>query len=437
MKLFLSREAITRIQATAIAVIVVVAAIGVAAWYLTRPPTVAPPLKVGIFGPMTGPAAKSGLNFWDGATMALEDSREQGLVPVTIDGVSRDVEIVKVDSESDPEKAVKATEDAIERVGVEIFVTGWHSSVAMAVHEISTKHEIIHIGHMGETQFLCAKRAENPEASRYWFKGWPCPPKFAGLYAPPLLDFLEEGLWAPKTQKFVVLVEDTDFGRGWGDAIKVSLEEGLGWEMAYYDVVALLPAPEVEFYPLLEKYMAAEVSLIAFTSTASAQHAALLKQARELGSPALLIPHGMGWFPEWYDLAGEATDYTIAMDSPRTYKAEQQEWAENFEEMFGYEPSLAAGGHSYDYFMIAIKALNEAGTLDPETLRSTIIDREWPGAVENYYWPSTDELWAHYMEPRVGKGWYFYPMVQFMGGEDPIVWPPEYAVKDFVQPPWL
>ena len=56
-------------------------------------------------------------------------------MPLTIDGKKRDVEIVWVDSQSSPETAVRADTDAITRQGVEFFISGWHSSVAMALIE--------------------------------------------------------------------------------------------------------------------------------------------------------------------------------------------------------------------------------------------------------------------------------------------------------------
>jgi len=437
----MSRRAITKVQAVIIVIIIIIAAIGgVAAYYMTRPKP-KKTLIVGVMGPFTGPAAKSGMNIRDGALMAIDDAKEMGLFPMTLDGVVYDdVEVVLIDSQSDPEKAVVAYEDAIVRRGVQIIVTGWHSSVAMAIHEISTKYGIIHVGHMGETQFLCYKREENPDASKYYFKGWPCPPIFAGLYAEPLTYLIDKGVWHPKTHKYAIIVEDTDFGRGWGDAIKESLD-GMGWEMAYYDVVALLPSPEVEFYPFLEKYMAAGVSVIAFTHTASASFAAIMKQWRELEVPAMLICHGVGWFPEWYELAGEASDYIVCMDAPAKYKPEHDEWISKFKAKYGYEPSLAAAGHSYDYMMIALKALKEAGTLDPDKIRSVIVDRAWEGVWHTYYWPSgkydpVKQPWAHFQEPRVGEEYFFFPFRQAIGGEMYVIWPEKYATGTFKEAPW-
>src|SRR5690554_2676227 len=172
-------------------------------------------VKIGVMGPFTGPAGRTGEAIQKGAMMAVEEAREQGLLPVSLDGEESDLELIWVDSESSPEKAVRAVSDAVNREGVEMMVSGWHSSVAMAVSEAEIGMGIVHIGHGGESQYICEKINEDPESYRHWFKGWSSPPIFAGLYGDPLQHFMDEGLWEPSSMKAAVLVEDTDFGRGW------------------------------------------------------------------------------------------------------------------------------------------------------------------------------------------------------------------------------
>src|SRR3546814_419391 len=130
------------------------------------------PVKIGVMGPFTGPAGRTGEAIQKGAQMAVADARENGLLPLTIDGQQRDIEIVYVNSESSPEKAVKAVSDAVNRQGVQFMVSGWHSSVAMAVSEAESGMNIVHIGHGGESQYICEKINKDPEKYRHWFKGW-------------------------------------------------------------------------------------------------------------------------------------------------------------------------------------------------------------------------------------------------------------------------
>ncbi|GAG18394.1 unnamed protein product, partial [marine sediment metagenome] len=219
-------------------------------------------LKIGFMGPFTGPASRTGDAFKRGIKMALEDARAAGDIPVKVDGKTLDIEPVWVDSQSSPEKSVKAVTHAV-NAGVKMLVTGWHSSVAMACMDAESPLKIVHIGHQGESQYVNFKINDHPEKYQGWFKGWASPPVFAGLYGPPLMHFMEKGLWRPANKKAAVIVEDTDYGRGWGEALMVSLRTA-GFDVMPFDVNAI---DETEFTPIITKYKAAKVSIVAVTQT--------------------------------------------------------------------------------------------------------------------------------------------------------------------------
>jgi branched-chain amino acid transport system substrate-binding protein len=67
----------------------------------------------------------------------------------------------------------------------------------------------------------------------------------------------------PAEQKAGVIVEDTDFGRGWGEALVVSLRTA-GFDVTPIDVNSI---DETEFTPLMTKYKVADVSVLALTQT--------------------------------------------------------------------------------------------------------------------------------------------------------------------------
>ncbi len=394
------------------------------------------PLKIGSMGPFTGPASRTGDEIKNGVKLALEDAKADGDLPLKIGGQERDVEIVYIDSQSSPEKAVKAVTDAISRQGVQFICNGWHSSVAMAVIDAEAPFKIVHIGHLGESQFISEKINTDPQKYRGWFKGWPAPPKLAGLYGPPLQHFIESGAWKPKNMKAAILVEDTDFGRGWGDAIIESLSKA-GFEVLPYDVTSL---EETEFTPLLTKYKAQQVSLVGMTSTGNVSASNFVKQFHQQKLPALLIAHGLGWFSEWYQLTGEASNYAVAIDSPQVIADFQKDWVKRYQDKFGIEPGIAASGITYDYMRMALKVLNKAGTLDFDTLVKTIYDTPYKGVWNLYKFPKeANENALAPGEVEVGpfmKG-FFFPMVQLMDGKAKVIWPLEYAAAEFQAPPWL
>src|SRR3546814_14632174 len=98
--------------------------------------------------------------------------------------------------------------------------------------------------------------------------------------------------------KAAVVVEDTDYGRGWGDALLNSLKK-IGFDVLPYDVI---PLDETEFTPLLAKYSAQGVSVVGMTVTGNVSASNFVKQFRDRRLPALLIGHGLTWFSEGHEL---------------------------------------------------------------------------------------------------------------------------------------
>jgi branched-chain amino acid transport system substrate-binding protein len=304
------------------------------------------------------------------------------------------------------------------------------------VMDAEAPYKIVHIGHLGESQFISEKINKDPQKYRGWFKGWPAPPKLAGLYGPPLEHFIKAGAWKPRNMKAAILVEDTDFGRGWGDAIIESLGKA-GFDVLPYDVTAL---DETEFTPLITKYKAQQVSLVGMTSTGNVSASNFVKQFHQQKVPALLIAHGLGWFSEWYQLTGEASNYAVAIDSPQVIADFQRDWVKRYKAKYGIEPGIAASGITYDYMRMALKVLNKAGTLDFDTLVNTIYDMPYKGVWNLYKFPrQANENALAPNEVEVGpfmKG-FFFPMVQLMDGKAQVIWPLEYAAAKFQAPPWL
>lgn len=403
-------------------------------------------LKVGFMGPFTGPASRTGDMHRKGVEMALEDARAAGEIPVKIKGKKLDIEPVWVDSQSSPEKSVKAVTQAINR-GVKLMVTGWHSSVAMACMDAEAPYKIVHIGHGGESQYINFKINDDPEKYKGWFKGWASPPIYAGLYGPPLKHFMEKGLWKPKNMKAGVIVEDTDYGRGWGEALMVSLRTA-GFDVMPFDVNAI---DQTEFTPLITKYKAAKVSVMALTQTGGVGMYNIIKQIRALGLKALVIGHGLTWTSEWYKNTMESSDFTLCMDSPYAVNDEQKAWLKRFNAKYGEDASIAPAGQPYDYARLSIKVLNKVGSLDFEKLCTHLREKvKYKGVWQFIDFATYNDFWTDFSNKgtlhqlsrndvrtgNFGEG-FFFPLVQMTGGKPKIIWPIDLADGEFKAPPWV
>ncbi|MBW1867460.1 MAG: ABC transporter substrate-binding protein, partial [Deltaproteobacteria bacterium] len=116
--------------------------------------------KLGVMGPFTGPSAKTGAEFKGSVKMAMEN----------IDYKIGDykIELVWIDSQSDPAKATSAYAEAVESKGVQVAMLNWHSSVAAAVMDLAAQYKVQHLFAMGAAEIVNEKYKSDPEKYSYW-----------------------------------------------------------------------------------------------------------------------------------------------------------------------------------------------------------------------------------------------------------------------------
>ncbi|HEV2501826.1 MAG TPA: ABC transporter substrate-binding protein [Mesorhizobium sp.] len=388
-------------------------------------------LPVGVVGPFTGPTARIGQDIRNGTEMAIQDATAAGELPVVVDGTPQRLKLVWVDDESSPEKAVKAFQSAVANSDIKLLLNGWHGSVGLALIDIVDSYKMLSFGNLAAPEDIANKI--NEKHYTHWFKGWPAPRSMSGLYVDAVEDFIAAGKWTPSNKVAAIVVEDSDWGRTWGDAILAALQSK-GWDVVSRDVVK---ADESEFSALLTTYRAKNASFVAFSMNSPASAAAFVKQFYNTGLKALLAADGLGWSSEWYQMTGEASDYVISMDSPRVITDQQREWSQRYHAAYGSDPAPASAGHAYDYTRMLIKGLKAAGTLDRAKLSEALLNQEYRGVWQFYAFAKT--AGDHAISPYEVKAGPFmegfsFPMVQYLGGEAKVVWPEKYRQAEFSAP---
>jgi branched-chain amino acid transport system substrate-binding protein len=386
--------------------------------------------KLGILGPFSGPSARTGDEFKQSATMALE-AVDYKVGPYTI-------EPVWIDSQSDPAKASQAYEQAVVQDGIQAGAINWHSSVAVSVMEVTAKHQIPHVFGFGATAVVNETFASDPEYYGYWaFKGWPSQDKITLPYVQTLEKAIADGTWTPEEKTVAIFGEDTDWGRGFGTAIKGQLEDA-GWTVVAEEYFAI---DQTEFYPLLNKFKDLNPALIAGTSTALPVVSNFIKQVDEVGLNSLVIMDGLGWFGEWYESIGDASNYVLDQ-IPGWATDEGKAFAAEFEAQAGFPPSPSAGGLSYDgvnfWLAMANATYEEYGELTSETLYQFIQEKLWTGE-----WAYTDGIvMENYStnpevvpDPVVGEGYYIFPVLQYFDGEGKVIFPSAWAEQELQPKP--
>lgn len=391
-------------------------------------PAEAKTLTVGVMAPFTGPSARVGEEFKYSVTMAFDK------IDWTIGDYK--IEPVWIDGESDPEKATRAYEAAITRDGIDVGLLNWDASVVIPVMELAAKYQVPHIFAMGTSEDIDTKWLSDEKYSYWMGKGWPTPSKLTINYVNALEDAITQGLWSPAEKKVVLYGNDDEWSRGFTKAIGEQLVAA-GWEIVGEEYV---PVGETDFYPMLTKIKSLNVPLLAGTMDDAAGFPAMIKQAREVGVESLIVADGLGWVGEWYDMAGEASDYVIDQ-IPGWATEDAVAFKDDFEAQWGIEPSPSSAGLAYDEANFFIKILQETykekGELSSDAIYQTTKEKVWTGQLTytdgilmKEYKFTEDSL----PDMVVGKGFFVFPVIQYFGGEGKTIWPDEIKEQDMQVP---
>jgi branched-chain amino acid transport system substrate-binding protein len=386
-------------------------------------------LIVGLMAPFTGPSARVGEEFKYSAMMAFDQ------INWTV-GDTR-IELVYIDGESDPEKATRAYEAAITRDKMDVGLLNWDASDVIPVMELSAKYKIPHFFAMGTSEDIDAMWLSDAKYSYWMGKGWPTPSKLTINYVNALEDALQRGLWSVPEKNVVLYGNDDEWSRGFSKAIGVQLQAA-GWKIVGEEYV---PVGETDFYPMLTKIKSLNAPLMAGTMDDAAGFPAMIKQAREVGVTSLIVADGLGWVGEWYDMAGAASDYVIDQ-IPGWATADAVAFKDAFEARWGIEPSPSSAGLAYDEVGFFIRVLQQTfedhGALTSETIHETAMAKMFTGELTytdgilmSEYAFSQESL----PDMVVGKGYFVFPVIQYLEGAGITIWPDEIKEQDLQLPP--
>lgn len=384
--------------------------------------------KLGVVGPFTGPSAQTGAEFRGSVKMAMEK------IHYKIGDYK--IELVWIDSQSDPAKATSAYAEAAERDHIQASILNWHSSVAVALMDVCAQYKVPEFFGFGATGVVNKKWRSDPKKYDYWGgKGWPEPKKLVKGYVQCLNYYVKQGIFKPKEKTVALFDEDTDWGRSAGAALKKDFE-ATGWKVLSEDY---FPLTQTDFYTVLSQYKREHVAVIAGSSTAPPFITSIVKQAHEIGLKSVIVADGLGWVGDWYKMTGPASNYVLDMIPQLTTK-QSQAWAKAYQKQVGFAPSPSSAGLAYDgtnfFIKIARAALKEYGKLDRETIHKTMVNQVDTGKL-TYGIKDGALIMKEYKytsqsmpDPVVGPDEYFFPVIQYMNGKGSIIYPAEFKQRN-------
>jgi len=337
MRIAVSKQGITRIQAVVLAgVIIVAACVGtIAIHFLQQGPTaqVRDYYKVGVIIELTGDIARAGYLAKRGYDIAVNKVNEKGTI--TIDGKTYRIELTYYDAKSDPSEAAKAVEKAASD-GVD-FLLGPESSVCtlgaapmceklkLPMVTGSAESHLIPEQHYRYTFQILLTTRETPEG---------------------LLKCMVEDYKLP-IRTVAIIGADDAFSKSWCENAKAACEKR-GLEVVLFETY---PLGITDLTPTLTKIKDKNPDVL-INGAFPVNHALLVRNCREIGfNPKVLAVYWGVEAADFIDEVKEDANYVIGPTqwSPETgwscpVFGSAQGFADEFEKTFGHLPDYTEAG---------------------------------------------------------------------------------------------
>jgi branched-chain amino acid transport system substrate-binding protein len=376
-------------------------------------------IRFGVFGPMTGPAAETGLAIKRGSELATEEINAKGGI------LGKKLECIWGDDESKPEVGVSVYERFITRDKVNLITGGLHSSVGIAMMEPASKYDVLYFSGAPVSSIISQKIEENPQ--KYWmvFKG----DVSSIAYGPGtanFIKFIEKGGYKPKVKNFVSIIEDTDFGRSVIEAIEKSMAES-AWKNLGREVVKI---DQADYTAQMSKFRGMKPDIIFSVQTSVAAAASLCKTFRESRTPALFVVIYAASKPEYIKLTGAASNGICWVVNIAMIPALSKGFVADYKKKFNEEPPLNAA-MQYDYMMILANATKTAGTTEGRKLADALLKTKYRGTCGVHAYDAKNH------EVLSGEAYIPTLVYQIQRQKDVILWPTEYGQGKFQVPTYL
>jgi branched-chain amino acid transport system substrate-binding protein len=386
-------------------------------------------IRIGVTGPLTGPAAEAGVALKEGIVLALEEWNASGGIYIKEAGKKLPVRVIIEDSQSKPEVGVSVGEKLITREKVHMLLgDAFASSVTMAIMELAPKYGIP-VMSIEPVSIEIAKKVEsNPK--RYWsfWKGDFNSNDYANTIFSTYKYLLDEGLFRAKNKTVAFIVEDTDYGRS--NAQDASeLFKGIGWETLSIETVAL---GYTDFYPQLTKFKAMNPDIIVTVFTPLSSGVAYSKQFHEIGMKSSHFAIYYPLRPEYIQQAGKAGDYLMwaPLNVDPAHRPNQKKFEAKIKERWAVSLN-ADHAMGYDGMMNALDSIERAGSLDPKAIVEALSKLDRNGIYGRYVFNQKNHT------IRAGENFVPVPAAQIQNGENLVIWPSSLAASTYESPSWL
>jgi branched-chain amino acid transport system substrate-binding protein len=312
-------------------------------------------IKIGVAGPMTGDQAKMGMDFKNGATLAVEEWNDKGGV------LGKKIEIVIADDQHDPKQAVSIANKMVND-GVAGVIGHFNSSCSLPASDVYNRAGIPVIT-PGSTNPLLTEKGYSGV-----FRACGRDDQQGKIGA----DFVVNAL---KLKNVAVLHDKTTYGQGLADEFRKFL--GGKVNVVYYSGIV---QGDKDFKMVLTAVKSKKPELIFFGGIYP-EAGLLVKQAKELGLNAPFMSGDGTIDPKFIEIAGvtaaEGTFLTFSPDPINIPSA--RGFIKQYRAKFGDIGPYSI--YAYDAANILLSAIKEANSTDGKAIIDALHAMEFDAAL--------------------------------------------------------
>lgn len=310
----------------------------------------ADPIKIGVFGPMTGTMSIGGTRQKEGSQFAADEINATGGL------LGRQLQMIYEDTEGVPQNAVNIMNKFLYKDRVTATMGSNNSPEVLAVLDLILRAETPHIVPSGVAYAIT--HSGNP----WVFRVVPTDELFSKA-------LVEYGVKTLNFKRFAVLHDTNDYGQGGKNMVVDNLKKN-GLDPV---LVEGYNTGTKDFSPQLLKVKEAKADALVIWGNYT-EGAQIVRQVKELGLTCKVLVSTGVTIGNFYDLAQDAANGIIGVSpgfSVDSKDAHVVEFVKKYEAKMGYKPDLNVV-MGYDAVYLFAKAVNDAKSVEKSAIRDAL-----------------------------------------------------------------
>jgi len=318
------------------------------------------PIRVGAFIPLSGPGYQGGLDTKVALEIAIEKANQAGGI------LGRPVEIVIRDHKGEVPVANRTAQELIEREKIKVLIGGGASASVLAGSAVAQKSGVPFIASMGNSEAIVTQKGHD-----YIDLMGPN----SGMEARAFAGYASKQGW----KKFMAIAPDYEWGQS---QINMFKEKMIDLGISVQVDTVWFKLGETDFSRYITQLQAAQVDAILVYAWGG-DNVSFTKQAAQYGLFAKKIPIAGWWMLDALIALGkEAPEGVIGFErAPFSYLQDKVPLAKEFTAEFYKRSKNYPSGYglmAYDAFLAWTKAVEKAGTDDPQKIAKALRGTPFP-----------------------------------------------------------